>query len=94
VLIANPNKLQCTAKILYQKFEIYIPGKETARPQSQSNSFIHVSVCDIDIYIPSIGLSILLQENSVSIVGIYKLLTDTLMWKLGLRPHRFFSGNT
>ncbi len=27
------------------------------------------------------------------IVGIYKSLTDTWMWKLGLRPHNSFSGN-
>ncbi len=28
-----------------------------------------------------------------SIVGIYKSLTDTWMWKLGLRPDNSFSGN-
>ncbi len=28
------------------------------------------------------------------IVGIYKSSTDTWMWKLGLRRHNFFSGNT
>ncbi len=28
------------------------------------------------------------------ILGIYKSLTDTWMWKLGLRPHNSFSGNT
>ncbi len=27
------------------------------------------------------------------IVGIYKSLTDTSMWKFGLRPHNSFSGN-
>ncbi len=27
------------------------------------------------------------------ILGIYKLLTDTCMWKLGLRQQNFFSGN-
>ncbi len=27
------------------------------------------------------------------IVGIYKSFTDTWMWKLGLRPRNFFSGN-
>jgi hypothetical protein len=26
-------------------------------------------------------------------VGVYKSLTDTWMWKLGLRPRSFFSGN-
>jgi hypothetical protein len=28
------------------------------------------------------------------ILGIYKLLTDTRMWTLGLRPRKSFSGNT
>ncbi len=27
------------------------------------------------------------------IMGIYKSLTDTCIWKLGLRPHNSFSGN-
>ncbi len=27
------------------------------------------------------------------IMGLYKSLTDTWMWKLGLRPHNSFSGN-
>jgi|LakMenEpi03Aug12_release.lakeMendotaPanAssembly.Ray.scaffolds.fasta_scaffold1915101_1 hypothetical protein len=44
-----------TAKILYQKFETYIPEKEL---RSHSPSFyIH------DLYIPLIGLPILLQKN-------------------------------
>ncbi len=42
------------------------------------DSYIHVSVCDL--YIPTIGLHILLQENTVGgpMVGIYKSLTDTV----------------
>jgi hypothetical protein len=41
------------------------------------NFHIHVSVSDL--YIPTVGLSILLQENTVCgpILGIYKSLTDT-----------------
>jgi hypothetical protein len=39
------------------------------------NSYIHVSVSDL--YIPRIGLSIWLQQNSRPIMGIYKLLVDT-----------------
>ncbi len=46
-----------------------------------SNFHIHVSMSDL--YIPTIGLPILL-------LGIYKSLTDTRMWKLGLRPCKFF----
>jgi hypothetical protein len=56
------------------------------------NSYIHVSVNDF--YIPTIGVPILLQEIGGPIVGIYKSFTDTCLWKLGLRPRSFFSGNT
>jgi hypothetical protein len=41
------------------KFETNIPSKGIATPQS--NFHIHVSVSDL--YIPRIGLPILLQEN-------------------------------
>ncbi len=46
------------------------------------NFHIHVSVSDL--YIPTIDLPNLLQETRGQILGIYKLLTDTRMWKLGL----------
>jgi hypothetical protein len=49
-----------------------------------SNLHIHVSVSDI--YIPTTDLPILLLEICVPILGIYKSLTNTRMWKLGLRP--------
>jgi hypothetical protein len=39
-----------------------------------------------DLYIHTIDLPILLQENMGPILGIYNSLTDTGMWKLGLRP--------
>ncbi len=39
-----------------------------------------------DLCIPTIDLPILLQEICGPILGIYKSLTDTRMWKLGLRP--------
>jgi hypothetical protein len=40
------------------------------------NSYIHVSVSDL--YIPTIGLPIVMQENlGGPIVEIYKSLTDT-----------------
>ncbi len=39
-----------------------------------------------DLYIPTVDLTILLQEICGLILGIYKSLTDTWMWKLGLRP--------
>ncbi len=49
-----------------------------------------------DLYIPTIGLPILLQEYRWTGPGnIYsKSLTDTPMWKLGLRPRNSFSVNT
>jgi hypothetical protein len=39
------------------------------------NFHIHVSVSDL--YIPTIGPSILLQKIRGLIVGVYKLITDT-----------------
>ncbi len=48
-----------TAKTQYRKLETNIPRKGTAR--LQSHSYIPVSVSDM--YIPLIGLPILLQEN-------------------------------
>ncbi len=48
------------------------------------NFHIHVSVSDL--YIPTIDRPILLQEIYGSILGIYKSLTDTWMWKLELIP--------
>jgi hypothetical protein len=46
----------------------------------------HIHVFVSDLYIPAMDLPILLQEICGLILGIFKSLTDTLMWKLGLRP--------
>ncbi len=48
------------------------------------SSYTQISVRDL--YISRIGISILPQEICGPILGIYKSLTDTSMWKLGLRP--------
>ncbi len=48
------------------------------------NIYIHASVSDL--YIPMIGLPILLEEICRPILGLYKSLTDTWMLKLRLRP--------
>ncbi len=48
------------------------------------NFHIHVSVSEL--HISTIGLPFLLEETCGPILGIYKSLTDTGMWKLGLRP--------
>jgi hypothetical protein len=56
------------------------------------NFHIHVPVSDL--YIPTIDLPILLQEICGPILGIYKSLTDTWMWKFGLRPRHSQKRNT
>jgi hypothetical protein len=48
------------------------------------NFHSHVAVSEL--YIPTMGLPFLLEEICGPILRIYKSLTDTLMWKLGLRP--------
>jgi hypothetical protein len=58
---------------LQQNSHLCIPFLVIARPQSQSP---HSCVFN-DLYIPRIGPQIFLQQNRRSIVGIYKLLTDT-----------------
>ncbi len=61
--------------------------------RSHSPNFqLHVSMSDL--YIPTIDLSILLQQICGPILGIYKSLTNTWMWKLGLRPHNSQKRNT
>ena len=55
------------------------------------NFHSHVSVSDL--YIPRIGPHISSSRKGSSIVGIYNSLTDTWMWKLGLRPRYSFSRN-
>jgi hypothetical protein len=49
------------------------------------NFHIHTSVSNL--YIPTMGLHILLGEICRPILGLYKSLIDTWMWKLGLRKH-------
>ncbi len=56
------------------------------------NFHIHVPVCDL--YIPAIDLPLLLQEICGPILGICKSLTDTRMWKLGLRLRNSQKRNT
>jgi hypothetical protein len=47
-----------------------------------------------DLYIHTIDLPILLQEICGLILGIYKSITDTKVWKLGLRPWNSQKRNT
>ncbi len=53
----------------------------------------HTRVSVSDLYIPRISPHTFLQQNRQIIVGIYNSLTETWMWKLGLRPRKSFSGN-
>jgi hypothetical protein len=55
------------------------------------NLHIHVFVSDLNI--PRIGPHISCSRIGRSIVGIYKPLTDTCIWTLGLWPRNSFSGN-
>ncbi len=82
---ALPKILICEAdsnsKNQYWKFETNILRKGIAR--HSPNFHIHVSVSDL--YIPKIDL---LQDICGPILGIYKLLTDKWMWKLGQFPEK------
>ncbi len=78
------------AKNQYQNSKLIFPEKEL-RGHSP-NFHIHVSVSDL--YIFTIDLPILLQETCGSILGTHKSLTDTWMWKWGLRPRNSQKRNT
>ncbi len=53
----------------------------------------HIHVPVSDLYIPRIGPHISSSRKGRPIVGLYNSLTDTWMWKLGLRPRYSFPGN-
>jgi hypothetical protein len=53
----------------------------------------HINVSVSDLHIPRVGPHISCSRIGRWIVGIYKSLTDTCMWKLGLWPCYSFSGN-
>ncbi len=51
-------------------------------PRNELRGFVpsfHIHVPVSDLYIPTIGPPVLLQQQGRSIVGIHKLLTDTRM---------------
>ncbi len=78
-----------TEKTQYRKSDTNIPRKGIARPQSQ---FPHSCFYMSDLYISKLGLPIGCRKYMDRLLGIYKSLTDTWMWKLlGLRPRKSFS---
>jgi hypothetical protein len=62
---------------------------------SVASAPISTFMCLWAIYIcsPRIGPHISSSRKGRPITGIYNSLTDTWMWKLGLRPRYSFSGN-
>ncbi len=72
-IIAAPVIVQYTAMTKYRNFETNIPTKGIS---GLSPSFhIHASVSDL--YIPTIGMPVLLEEKCKPILGLYQSLTDT-----------------
>jgi hypothetical protein len=52
----------------------------------------NINVSASDLYVSWIGLSILLHQVGEPLVGIYKSLPDTCMWKLRTSPRSSFLG--
>jgi hypothetical protein len=71
---------------------IYIfPEKEL---RGLSSQFPHLYVCERFIYSQDWSTHIFYCSRiGTPIEGIYKSLTYTWIWKLGMRPHKSFSGN-
>jgi hypothetical protein len=57
------------------------------------NFYIHVTVNDLPVYIPTISPQTQFSKIDGHIVEINKSLTDTWMQTLGTRPRSFLSGN-
>ncbi len=75
---------------LHRKTYLYIPPLGIARPQSQ---FPHSCFCERFIYSAGSVRIFSCSRIGRSMVGIYKSLTDTCMWKLGLWLRNSFFGN-
>jgi hypothetical protein len=75
--------------VLQRKSHLCIPFLGIVRLQSQCP---YSCVCERFIF-PRIGPHISCSRIGRSILGMYKSLTDTWMWKLGLWPRNSSSGN-
>ncbi len=81
---------QHTAKTKYRNFETNVPIKGISGSQSQ---FQHSCVCEWFIYSHDRS-AYSLKKIWRPILGLYNSLTDTWMWKLGLRPRYSQKRNT
>jgi hypothetical protein len=70
--------------------------KQLSLLNEQFSSHVILRICFLIhlVYIPMIGLPILLQENMWTDPGNILIARRHTMWKLGLRPRKSFSGNT
>jgi hypothetical protein len=75
---------------LQRRSDLCTSRKGTARSQFQ---FPHSCICERFVYSDDRSTYFPASRIGRLIMGIYKSLTDTWMWKLGLRPRSFISGN-
>ncbi len=86
-------QLSCLAihlSTLQRKSHLCTPRKWISRPPQ--SPFPHSCVCERFIYSQD-RYTYFSCRIGRRIMGIYKSLTDTWIWKLGLRPRNSFSGN-
>ncbi len=88
---SDSDEIPSASAALQRKSHLCFPFSGIARPQSQFH--IYVSVNDLYIYFHDRSTYFPGSRKGRTIMGIYKSLKDTSMWKLELRLHNSFSGN-